>query len=803
MKVDDFRFSMRLLRKEVNHSALTLLGLSLGFAVFMLLISIVLHAFSYDKHVPDVDNVYVVKTHFNFAGSSNYWSDTTPLVVRDEILQSGMASNVVRLLRRDIPVRAENKVFSLPLTMVDPDFETVFGVNVLEGNLAQALSRPDALALTRGTVTKLFGDEQALGKTVLIAGRTFQVQAVIDNPPSATTVPYVMLAGIDSAAWSAEEREAMVSLWTKVAGKIYLKMQPGVTVDSLERLLEDRSNASPLRAAYPTDSLNKLGDKNLLDFRLGSLGDAYFDPDIAAVADPSVHGNHSVVLGLAFVACMILVMSAANYVSLATVRTVRRQREIGMRKILGAKANQIMVQFIIESICFTLFAVILGFVLAMIALPVFSDLVNRQLDQVFTPVYLLFGLFIAVLVGGLAGLYPAWLAMRVPGRQLADRRSGESSGGMLLRRTLTVVQFAAAVGLTGLTLAVAWQTQHASRVSPGFDPTPLFVLKMKGTISEPENRTFAQTLKRIPGIEGVAATTGVIGQNQKVFLAYIMREGQQQSVIELTGITVNFFEVYGIEPIAGRVFDERIDNEDKDGMLVINKASVTMLGFESPSDAVGKFVLYGSKKEPKQIIGVIDNVRDQSVRENVSPMLYLPHPRAAVLTIRAPGDSTQIQEAIAQQWNRDFPDYALELDSLKAKIVSNYADDLRLSWLLLVATMVIGIISSLGIYVLSAYNLQRRVREIALRKLFGAKRLGIARLVGKEVLLMVVLSAVIGLPFAAFGTAQYMANFVERAPVEVASLVIAFLVSAVVAFAATLHTTLSALRVAPARALRD
>ena len=595
----------------------------------------------------------------------------------------------------------------------------------------------------------------------------------------------------------------MLSKWTKVAGKIYLRLQPGVTPGSLEKWLEERANSSPLRAAYPPKSLKELGSKNLLDVRLGSLRDAYFDPDIAAMADSSVHGDRSVVLGLAIVAGMILLMSAANYVSLATVRTIRRQREIGMRKILGAKANQIMRLFITESICFALFAVVLGALLARAALPVFCNLINRQIELVFTPVSLLLGLLIAVLVGVFAGVYPAWLAMRVPARQLADRGNGESVGGTFLRRMLTVVQFATAIGLTGLTLAVAWQTQYASSLSPGYEPEPLLVLRLQGNMAVPENRAFAQALKRLPGVTGVASTTGVIGYTQKLYFAYIMRESQPQKVIEMTGITLNYFDVFGIKPLAGRVFDENVDLDDSSKTLVINKATVTLLGFGDPQDAVGQFVLFGSKKTPTQIIGVIDDIRAHSVRENIGPMVYLPSPKASILTVRVQDDLAAVQEVIAQQWRQDFPNYALELDSLQSQIAASYANDLRLSRLLLMASIVIGIISSLGIYVLSAYNLQRRTMEIALRKLFGADQLAIARLVGWEVLLILMLSALIGLPITALGTSQYMANFVERAPVELPSMLIAFLLSALVALAATLRTTLAALRVAPARALRE
>lgn len=803
MKIQDFHIGLRLLLKEAHHSVLVLVGLALGFAVCALLGAMVYQAFSYDRQTPDADSVYVVKTHFNFSGTTNFWSDTTPLVVGDALIRSGMVSQVVRVLTREHSLRAENQVLALPLTLADAGFGAMFGVKVLDGDLTQALTRPDALALTAGTAQALFGTTRVVGKTVLIGGKAYQVQAVLADAPKATTVPYRVLTGLNSTVWEADAREVTLTAWTKVEGKIYLRLPAGMEPATIARRLEQLANESPLRAEYPPESLAQIGRSNLLDFRLGPLSEAYFDTDIAALTDPAVHGDRRVVLGLAFVAGMILVLAATNYVSLATVRSMRRQREIGVRKVLGASAGHILRQFLAESVCFALLAALLGGLLARLALPVFSEIIDRQLENVFTAQHCLLGLLIAVLVGVLAGAYPAWLAMRVPARQLAGRGYSDALGGSWLRRILTVLQFSTAVGLTGLTLAIAGQTRYASHLNPGFDPAPLLLVRLTGNLTVPENRSFTAALKRLPGVAGVTATTGVVGNNQAIHLADIQRDGQTASVIRLTGISPNFFDLYGVRPVAGRVFDEKVDPEDKAKMLVINTATMRLLGFASPQEAVGQFVLFGRLRTQSQIIGVIEDIRHQSARKSIEPMVYLPLPKASILTVRVSGETAAVQAAIQKQWGSDFPNSAIDMDRLETKIAANYADDLRLNWLLLAASIVIAIISSLGIYVLSAYTLQQRIKEIAMRKLHGAGRWAIGRLVGNEVVLMVALSTLIGLPIAALGTAKYMAEFVERAPVEVPSLIAAFLLAMTMAFVATAGNMLAALRVSPARAFRE
>ena len=805
MKIRDFRIGIRLLLKEANHTILVLLGLALGFAVAFLLAAFVRQSFNYDEQVPDSDHVYFVKTHFNFPGTNNFWSDTTPFVIKDVLAQTGMTTEVSRFLRQDVSVRAEGKVLALPLTLVDPSFAAMMNVTVLEGSLAQVLERPDALALTASTASAMFAGGQALGKTVVIDDKAFQIAAVIADPPQATTMPYKALAGIESAVWGDQAKQVVLSRWTEVEGKIFVRLKAGAAPSTLAHQLELAANSSPLRNAYPPESVQQLGanNGNLLDIRLGALSAAYFDPDIAALADPTVHGDRNIVLGLAAVVGLILLLASTNYVSLATVRTMRRQREIGVLKVLGATARQIMWQFIFESVCFSIVAGLLGALLSLLALPVVCELINRKLEGVFAPVQCLLALLVALGVGALAGCYPAWLAMRVPARQLVGRGYGESLGGNWLRRLLTVLQFSTAIALIGLTLAIAWQTQYATRLNPGFDPAPLLVLRLPGDMTVAEDVAFAEAVKRLPGVSGVAATTGVIGQNKAVQLANVQHDPNPASIARFTGVSTNFFDVFGIRPIAGRVFNEKIDPKDKAKMVVISKSAVALLGYTSPQSAVGQFILFGRLKAPTQIIGVVDEVRHETARNAIQPMFYVPWLRTSVLTARINQDSAQVQSEIEQLWLRSFPNNAIELDSLKARIERNYADDRRLSWLLIAATIIIGAISSLGIYVLSAYTLQQRVKEIAVRKLYGADRFAVARLVGREAVLMVLVSALLGLPVAALVSSKYLANFVERAPVLFPSLVIAFLLSALVACLSTARSTLAATRVAPALALRE
>jgi putative ABC transport system permease protein len=579
--------------------------------------------------------------------------------------------------------------------------------------------------------------------------------------------------------------------------------------------LQNAADQSPVRSAFPVELIAQLGQKKLLEMRVGALRDAYLDPDLLPTVSP-LHGDKRAVLGLAVVAALILLMAAANYVNLTIVRTLRRKREIALRKVLGASAQSIVQQFLAESILASLFAAALGSLIATLLLPLFSDLVNRKLDQVFTPTsYLAFGA-LGIVVGAMAGAYPAWVALQVDiGRALSGRSDSEATGGVWLRRALTVLQFSTAIALTGLALTISWQTRYASTLFPGFDPAPLLVVDLPETLQDPVSRVFRDEALHLPDVSAVTAATSAIGRPDWKTFAIVQRSDAKPTSVEFKGVSNNFFTTHHVSPVAGRLFDERIDPQESASVVVMNAAATNALGFDSPQAALGQFInppVKGSnfarlsgqaaRSSPLQIVGIVPDIRYQNLREPVPALVYVITPLTKVLTVRSRGDASAVKTALEALWQRNFPNNVPKIARAGSFFELNYADDLRLARMLAAAACVAIGIAAFGIYVLSAHSARRRSKEVVLRKLYGANQVAIARLMARELLMLLALGAVGGLPLVAIGGERFLASFVEHASIIPLAMLYALFMAIAVALVATCRHTLIAMRTSPSNVLR-
>jgi putative ABC transport system permease protein len=797
----DFRIGWRLLVKEPAFSAVVILGLAVGFCACFLLLGYVSHSLSYDRHVPEREQVYRLMQRWNISTADGKWSDAASLPARDGAIASGVPLLASTFLTRDVDVKTGANVQTIQVAVVDPDFRRIFQPKVLAGDLAATLARPDALALARETVTKLFGGAvdaaAAVGKTAQIGGRPYLVMAVLEDQPAATTMPYEALAGTSTTIWKQEYRQLVTTNWGSSHGPVYIKLAPSADPQAVAAGVRRAMLASNFYARQTPEQKASLHGQDMIDFRLGPLAEAYLDPSVSGRS--KTHGDRQTIFGLA---ALILVLAATNYVNLATVRTLRRQREIAVRKVLGASAGAVSRQFLAESILVCLIATGIGLLLAWLLLPVFSDLVQRKLDSMFTPTSLCLSLVLGMLLGVLAGAYPTWSALKVrPTSALSGRGNAETAGGLWLRRVLTVLQFATAMGLTGLTLAVAWQTRYASSLDPGFDPAPLLAIRTGEDMRDANMRAFRDALVRLPGVEGVGMADAPVTVNFNS--TALQRDGGAPIEINWFRVSPEFFNVYRLKPVAGRLYDPARDKLEDEDKIVINESGARKFGFASAQDAVGKTIRQPNGAEPMQVVGVAPDIRHRSAREEMQPTVYFLSPRIGTFTVRSEHNMEAVQRAIEELWPRYFPNDVIDAKLVASSFAFSYADDLRLAKLLAASSVIATAIAAFGIYVLAAYSVQRRAREIVLRKLYGAGNTAVSSLVMREFLVLTGAGALLGLPPAWLAMQSYLAAFTERAPIGAWTILGALLVAGAVALGSTLRHTLAAVRIRPALALRE
>jgi ABC-type antimicrobial peptide transport system permease subunit len=790
VKLRNMRLAWRLLAREPVYSAVAVLGLAVALAACFLLFGLVRYAWSYNDAIAGADGIYTVKERRNIFPRAD-WGENGPPPLAGKAASAALVQAATSARSERLGVRIGARFVQLKVAVVDANYLDFFGVRAIAGDANAALARPDALVLGRSEAERLFGTADALGKVLTIAGTPFVVRAVIADLPANTSPDFGALLGKGVHSWDPPPKSSQ-DAWSQRA-RLYLRPAPGADAAQLGAALE-RIVARERDASLPA-VLTAGHAGPLTSIAVTPLSRVYFDPDLLAGRGGARYGNPAAIAGLGMLGVLILVLAATNYVNLAAVRTAARRREIAVRKTLGISGAGLARQFAAESLLVGAGSTLAGILLAWLTLPLFSGLVGLPLAATYGLAGWALMAAIGMATSLLSGLYPAWLAARVPAGAALGGRGGETREGVRLRRILTVAQFAAAIGLVAATLAVWWQAHYASRADPGFDPSGQLVLQLPGEPRAAAAHAFKAELARLPGVEGAAAMSEAIGRDEVTIVVNVsMRDGGTLP-IEGKRVGANFFQVFGLRPVAGRLFDPARVGEEG---VVLNARAALALGFASPEAAVGQIV-----DKDKRVIGIAPDLRFTTLRQKPGPIMYVQSEEEGVLTVRVRGPLADARAAIEVLWARHFPNDAPDIETASSVFAANYAGDLRQARLLALASVVATALACFGIYVLSSYTIRRRAREFVLRKLHGATPRHIGLLVAREWLVLLALGALLALAPAWLWTERYLASFVERAPMGWWPLAIACAGVGAVGLAGCARQAVAAMRVAPAMALRE
>ncbi len=786
-------------------------GLALGLAVFTLLSGFVWHAWSVNAHLPN--GLYIIKQRDNTATRAQ-WFDQAPMALARTVasLPGVAGATVVVGLRPELTgltVRAGNRLVPLQGLAVLPGFAGMLGLRAIDGDVEAALARPDGIVLTQATAMRLFDTVDAVGRTLRAEGQVLRVAAVLAPQPGPTTLPFDALAGVASAIVDPAIREEMLTGRQGWPGKVLVRLRPDGRPEAVAAALQAAVGHLPGMQRHGPDVLARLAGREPLEVGLASLRAAYFDHALGSNFHwrAGERANPALVGGLSAVALLILALAGANYVNLAAVRVLRRQRELAVRKVLGARARDIAAQCAAEAMTVVLAATVLGLLLAWLAQPAFVALAGRELPGMLSAGHIAGMLATAIALGCAAAVYPAWLALRVrPDSVLSGKPDTESPGAARARRVLAVLQLAVAMGVAGVALAIAWQTRYAAQAAPGFDPSHLTLVDM------PEQARFSDKARGLMAalaaqrdIDGVAVSLDAVGRSEDKVDRAFQRPGGGSASLDVRWVGVNFFTLYGIRARSGRLFDARLDRDDDPGPLVLNEVAARALGFADPAQALGQTVLFrdwDGKTSPRRVIGIAPPLRFQSLREQPRPVAFELSTAGATLTVRSALPAAQVDALVRRLWPRFFPDALPRIHRAGDVLVRHYADDARLARLLAVAAGVALLLAAAGCYTLAAHTVQRRAKEIVLRKLHGAPGGAIGLLVLRETGMLALPAAIAGLPVAALVIERYLAGYVEQAPAGQWALPCALAATVAVALAAAARHAWLAMRAAPAEALR-
>jgi putative ABC transport system permease protein len=754
---NSFKIAFRLLRRHKGFAAINLGGLAIGLAACLLIGLYVQEELAFDRFHENGDRI------FRLGQGSVGWP-------YGRILAADFPEVEKVVYMRAYPelsIEQNGHHYFEDMLYADSGFFQLFDFRLLMGDPETALTEPNSLVLSERLARKLFGDTQAVGRTLTLDDEhEFTVSGVVQTPRRShirfdALLSFDTLRVMDPDAFE----EEMASGWLDLNVVNYVMLREGTDAEAFEAKIRD------LPRERAEEYLDRWGAKYQL--ALEPLSRIYLHSDYGNMLGPKSDIAYVYLLG--FVGLFLLMIAGANFINLATARSLNRAKEVGVRKVVGSSRNALIKQFLSESLLTCLVSVILAVGLAALVLPYFNGLAARSMSagDLFTPLSLALILGLVLAVGFLAGLYPAVsFSMFRPHQVLMGRfRTGQS--GQRLRRGLVLLQFVISGTLILATLVVVGQLRYMQQQDLGFDSEQVIVLDARHAPGQERSRSgdaFKLALGSHTSIRSVSSTGAVPGRNGwrgQISFPEGWPEDQSMS-LEYVPVDFKFIDTLGLNVIAGRGFDPSFAS-DKDRAVIINETAVNDAGWASPEESIGKrFASPGSRKPDGVVIGVVENYHHHGLQERIGPMMFGIRPVNSLFALRI--DTKQASAAIShltQTWNRFFEGYPFDFFFLNEEFSREYDQERRLMRIFGTFTFLTIFIACMGLFGLTSYMAVQRSKEIGVRKALGASVLNIVGLLTKDFLKLVIFAFLVAAPLGYFAMQKWLENFAYRTSISI------------------------------------
>jgi putative ABC transport system permease protein len=517
-------------------------------------------------------------------------------------------------------------------------------------------------------------------------------------------------------------------------------------------------------------------------------------------AEPEPTGSITYVYIFAIVAIFLVLIASMNYMNLATARSTRRAREVGLRKVVGSRRGPLILQFLSESMVFTLISLLISIVLIIVLLPKFNLLAGKafNIHVIYSPVVLLSLLAIILIVGILGGSYPAFFLSRFSPVTVLKGEVTQGSAGSLFRKILVVIQFTVSVIMIICTLVVFRQLNYLKTSDQGFDQKNVVGLQLNGPMVR-KYPVLKQSLLENQNIKYVTSTNTAVGEGSgKVIFNVETDQGMSQKGVNFAVVDHDFIETLGIKMLKGREFQQDMPSDTLTG-VVVNEAFAKRMNWSEP---------IGKKVELKpfidgRVIGVMKDYHQTGMYNSIESLMLLYRPLNNVIYIKLSGNDTkQTLSFIEKKWKEIFPDQPFVYAYLSERFNRQFEADDKRGLVFTMFTVLAILIACLGLFGLASYMVEQRTKEIGIRKVFGANENTILGLISKDFLILVAIGIVIAVPVAYYFMNRWLENYVYRTKIEVPLLLAAALLTILITFLTISYKSYQAAIMNPARALK-
>jgi putative ABC transport system permease protein len=790
-----FVTALRNISRNKLHSFVKITGLVVGFSAALLILLVLHYEKSFDNFHANKDQLYRVIRE----------GKGVPKEYR-----TGVPYPVTATLRKDYPqlknAAAISSFNDVQLIIPGPGGETLkkfkepggvffaeqrffdmFDFRIIRGNPANAITAPNTAVITRRLADKYFGDwNKAIGRTIKAFGLDIRITGILENPPVNTDLPLGLVI-------SYATMDPDMTNWVNISDNNYcfVQLPAGYAPAQLNALLPKFiTKYVPAQYAGYNLVLQPLKEMHF-DGRLGNFNGRTFNRDL--------------ITALSLIGIFLLVIACVNFINLSTANAVNRSREVGVRKVLGSRRRQLLLQFFGETGVVCLIALAGAVVIALICLPFLNQLleIDLSLQILLQPANLLLLLSALVAVTLLSGFYPALvLAGFKPINALKEKMMVASGKGIAMRRGLVVFQFVIAQVLIIGTLVVMSQMNYFNKADMGFNQTAIVNAGFpRDSLSRTKTALLYETLSRVPGVKEVSLS--MASPSGDGGWATDLRLGSDPNqpadlIVNIKPADTAYFSLYNLQLAAGRVYYP----SDTIAEFVVNETLVNKLNLGSPQQAIGRRINVSGKLVP--IVGVVKDFHMHSLRDAIDPVVMITNKSNYGLTnIKiAPGKTKTVLAAMEGIWNKLFPDFVFEYSFLDQTIAAYYKQERQLSQLYKIFAGIAIFISCLGLYGLVSFMAVRRRKEIGIRKVLGAPVSRIVWLLSAEFTALIAIAFLVATPIAWFFMHGWLQQYTYRINMGIGFFIVTFLSSILIAWVTVGHAAVSAAVANPVKSLR-
>jgi putative ABC transport system permease protein len=743
-----FVVALRNLTTNKLYSFINITGLAIGILASMFIWLWVTEERSYDKFIPKYDRLYQVWVQAEYDNKINNWNSVplpTYRAIKDK--HSSMKNSAVSNWGGTNLIAVGDKRFVKESIYVSEEFLQMFEYEVLRGDASTALKDPTSIVLTESMGKMLFGEEDPMGKSVKIDDTSLhQVTAVLKDIPTNSSFQFDMLL-----PWSKYETmdwvKDNINNWGNYSFQVYVELddptkQAEVTASIVDMVNETKESDFP---------------SNLLLYGLDRwrLYSNFEDGKEAGGRIDYVNLFTTIAIFLLFIACI-------NFMNLATARSEKRIKEVGIRKSLGASRNQLIAHFLGESIFLTLISYVLAIMLVILLLPYYNDLVDKKLFIDFTqPLFWVGSLAFIVILGVMAGSYPAFFLSSFDPVKTLKGTITVGNKAVTPRKVMVTLQFAFSIIMMISTIVIFKQIELARKRDLGYNQNLLISANLEDNVAE-NYEVIKQQLLQSGAVEAVTKSNSRITDiNSNNFLGWPGKPEDQRVIFTTIAAGYDYAETMGIKVLMGRDFSK--DYATDSMAIIVNKAGLEIMNLENPIGT--QLDLWGDKR---RLIGVIDNVLMGSAYDPVKPLFVILNDWGGSMSIRL-NQSSDIQSSLKTVQNifeEANPAYPFEYKFMDQEFEKKFTTINLTHNLATIFAFLAIFITGLGLFGLASFTAQQRVKEIGIRKVLGATKLELIALLSKDTSRLVIISFFLAAPLSGYMLTNYLERYTLRTSID-------------------------------------